>query len=334
MRLVLVALATCVLPTATAHAQASVDVTLNQQGRDLAGRLGVTVAALEADAEARIDELYRISRIDDLLRQFADTAAFTQRGLGADYDVDAGDVIFGIAAAGINGDVAIGTTNALAGSVVNLGLLAGVNLGRWNLPRLTVFASGFYETTTVYNLEGHLLTLGSHVQYQIVPAARRARARWTGLAATAGIEYTRWSVGDAGTLVSHFTVRGPSEHKSVQMDSVGTLDVLTTTLTFPLEVTTGVRLFNVLSLYGGAGLSLTTGSSTITAQLESVLSINSDNLPVGNATITGSGESTPSAAAVYALTGLAVHTSHVRVALQGAFASGETSVSIALRAAL
>ncbi|HEX5059305.1 MAG TPA: hypothetical protein VFV99_08100, partial [Kofleriaceae bacterium] len=90
-------------------------------------------------------------------------------------------------------------------------------------------------------------------------------------------------------------------------------------------------LLDVLSLYGGGGLVLTTGDSTITAQLDSQLSINADMLPVGNATITGSGDSGPSAATVHALVGAMIHTRHARIFLQGAFAPDELSVSLGLR---
>ena len=115
------------------------------------------------------------------------------------------------------------------------------------------------------------------------------------------------------------------------MSSTGTLDVLTSTYSLPLEVTTGVRFFDVIALYTGGGVALTTGNSTITAELDSVLSINSDHLPVGDAVITGSGESTPSVASVHGLAGLALHTRHVRVFVQGAVAPGELSAGIGLR---
>ena len=113
----------------------------------------------------------------------------------------------------------------------------------------------------------------------------------------------------------------------------GTLDVLSTTYTLPIEVTTGVRLVDVISLYGGGGVAFTGGNSSILAQLDSLLTINHDRLPIGNAIITGSGENDPSAASVHALAGFAIHTRHARVFLQGAFAPGELAVTLGLRMA-
>lgn len=316
-----------------ARADATVTVMLNQQGADLAAQLGLSVPQLTANAEQRIDELYHASRIDELLRAFANTAAFAQRGLGADYDVDAGDILVGASAAGVHGDVAIGTTNTLlGGSIVDFSILAGTNLSRWRLPKLTAFANGFYESTTIHGLEGHLLTLGTHAQYQIVAPTSPQAARWTGVAVTAGLEYAHWTVGTASSIESHFTAQGPQEHATIHMSSTGTLDVNTSTFSVPIEVTTGARL-SVLTLYTGGGLALTAGDSTITAQLDSLLTINSDNLPVGTAVITGSGQSSPSAATVHGIAGVAIHTRHARVFLQGVLASGELNVSLGLRIA-
>ncbi len=324
--------ALCLARAVTAHADANVTVTLNQQGEDLAAELGLSIPDMIATAEARIDELYRVSRIDELLRSFANTAAFAQRGLGADYDVDPNDIFVGVGAAGVHGDVAIGTTNELlGGSIVNFSVLTGVNLGRWNVPRWTVFANGFYETTTIHGLKGHLLTLGAHAQYQVVQPTRKAHARWTGVAVTGGLEYAKWTVGTASSIESHFFAMGSIKGASIHMSSTGTLDVDTTTVSIPIEVTTGARLLGVLSVYGGGGVSLATGDSTINAQLDSLLTINADNIPVGNATISGSGESSPSTLGVHALAGLLVHTRHARVFLQGAVAPGELSASLGVR---
>lgn len=330
------AIAALLSTVAVAHAEssASVTVTLNPQGNQLASDLGLSVADLIQHTKDQIDELYKVSRIDALLRAFANTTSFSQRGLGVDYDVDPNDILIGAGAMGVHGDVAIGTTNELlGGSIINYSGHAGVNLGRWDHPRWTVFAGGFYQTQTIHGLTGHLLTLGSHVQYQAVPAGRRGGVRWTGVAATGGIEYARLTMGTSSSIESHFTAQGPTDHATIHMSSTGTLDVLTSTVTIPVEVTTGVRFGGIFSLYAGGGIDVTSGSSTIKAQLNSVLSINSDHLPVGNAVIVGNGENSASPVTVHAVTGIEIHTRHVRVFLQGAFAPGETAVALGLRMA-
>ena len=219
-----------------AGADSSVTVTLNAQGEQLASDLGFSIADMIATTRLKIDELYKVSRLPGLLRGFADTAAIAQRGLGVDYDPDSGDILIGATAGGIHGDVAIGTTNdLLGGSIVNFAAMSGVNLGRWNHPRWTVFASGFYESTTIVDLDGTLLTLGAHVQYRLVPQTSPSRARWMGVLATTGLEYATWTVGTAtgGSIESHFTAEGTNGFKTIHMSSTGTVLMLTVAPTRP-----------------------------------------------------------------------------------------------------
>jgi len=329
--------ALCLLLAATAaHADSSVQITLNDQGRALADQIGFDEAGLVASSKAKIDDLYRLSQFPRLLNAFADTAATAQAGLGVDYDPDAGDILIGASAGGIHGDVAIGTTNELlGGSIINFAGMVGVNLGRWNHPQWTVFANGFYESTTIHDLDGTLLTLGAHVQYRILPPTRPGHVRWTGLSATSGLEYASWTVGttSGGSIESHYVVEGSKDRASIHMSSTGTLDVNITTLRVPLEVTTGVRFGDTLVLYAGGGLDFTAGSSEITAQLTSALTINEDNVPIGTAVITGSESDSPTPVSAHALGGLGIHTRHARIVFQGLVSPGELAVSFALRIA-
>lgn len=330
------ALLCSLLVAGTANADSSVEITLNAQGQQLAEDIGFSAPDLIATSKAKIDDLYRLSQFPHLLRAFADTAATAQAGLGVDYDPDAGDILIGASAGGIHGDVAIGTTNELlGGSIINFAGMAGVNLGRWNHPKWTVFANGFYESTTIHDLDGTLLTLGAHVQYRILPPTRPGHVRWTGLSATTGVEYASWTVGttSGGSIESHYVVEGTKDRKSIHMSSTGTLDVDVTTVRAPIEVSTGVRFFDTLVLYAGGGLDFTAGSSEIVAQLTSALSINSDNIPIGTAVITGSDSDSPTPVTAHALGGVAIHTRHVRVVFQGLVAPGELAVNLGLRIA-
>ena len=320
----------------TAHADSSVTITLNAQGQELADQIGFNPADLIATSKAKIDDLYRLSQFPHLLTAFADTAATAQAGMGVDYDPDSGDILIGASAGGIHGDVAIGTKNELlGGSIVNFAGMAGVNLGRWNHPKWTVSANGFYESTTIHDLDGTLLTIGAHVQYRILPPTRPNHVRWTGLSATTGLEYASWTVGttSGGSIESGYVVEGSKDRASIHLSSTGTLDVNVTTVRVPLEVTTGVRFFDTLVLYAGGGLDFTGGSSEIVAQLTSVLSINEDMLPIGTAVITGSETDSPTPVTAHALGGFAIHSRHVRVMVQGQVSPGELAVNLGLRIA-
>lgn len=311
-------------------ADSTVTVTLNAQGQALAQQFGQSEQQMTDKVKAGIDSIYQVAHIDGLLRAFANTAAFADRSAGVAYLVDDRDILVGVLATGaLSSDAALGTGTFVGGAIVNLGVTAGVNLGRWDHPAWTVFANGFYESQTVHGLDGHLTTAGAHVQREIVAAGER----WAGVDVTTGLEYARWTVGEAMPIHTHFTVTGAnSQKKTIDYLAAGTLDVRADTYSVPIEVTTGVRL-GALGLYGGGGLDLTLGSSDISAVLSGDLTVNTEMTPIGTAKITASGSAGPDALGVHALGGIELHTRHVRVYVQGAISPGEDAVTLGLRVA-
>lgn len=328
------ALAVVVLAGA-AHAESKVTITLNQQGREMADQIGASVPMVIADAQGRIDALFELNGLPRLLNSFANTGAFANHALGVDYQPDPGDLMFGIVAdSAIASDAGLSSDKVFSATVINYGLIAGANLGRWHHPRWTVSANGSYASTTIRGLSGHLLSGGAHVQYLVLPGPARGAVRWTGLAATTGLEHSRWEIGLASTLNTHITVTGTRDHATVDMASNGTLTVVSTTTAVPLEVTTGVMFGNAFGVYGGGGLTFTGGTATVTAQLDTLLTINADDLPIGTAQITASDSNGPNSATVHALAGVQLHTDHVHVFLQGLIAPDERGVSLGVRAGL
>ena len=336
-RVLLRALAVVGLVGAVAHAESEVTVTLNQQGRDLAAQIGASVDDLVANAEARIDALFELQQLPRLLRAFADTGAFANHGVGVDYQPDASDVTFGVVAgSAIASDARLSSDEerVFSATVVNYGLVAGVNLGRWRHPRWTVFANGSYASTTIRGLSGTLLSGGAHVVAQLVAGRTHGAIAWTGLAATTGLEYARWKISLADTLDTNITVTGTNDHATVGMLSSGTLTVLAETFAVPLTVTTGVRLADRIGLYAGGGMAILSGASTVTAELDSLLTINADDLPIGTATIRASESDGPRRVLWHALAGAQLHTRHARVYVQGGVAPGERGLALGVRGAL
>ena len=309
---------------------ADVTVTLNAQGQALAQQFGQSIQQMTDKVQAGIDSIYQTAHIQDLLRAFANTTAFADRSLGVAYLVDRDDILVGASATGdLSSETALGTGTFVGGAIVNLGVTAGVNLGRWDHPAWTVFGNGFYESQTVHGLDGHLTSTGLHVQRKVVPAGER----WTGVDVTTGLEYARWTIGEAMPVHTHFTVTGDSnQKKTVDYLAAGTLDVRADTYSVPLEVTTGV-LLGALGLYGGGGLDLTFGSSDINAVLDGNLTINADMEPIGTAKITASGSDGPSPVSVHALAGIELHTRYFRFYVQGVAAPSVEAVTLGLRIA-
>lgn len=324
MRRVLIA---AVLGLSTSIGHADVEVRLNPQGEQLAAEFGLTADDLAQQMSDQIDLLYRVTGIEKLLHAFSNTAAFSTRGLGASYDVDAGERFVGLTVSGIHGDIGIGVVNKyLAGSLIDVALTAGFNFkDRW-----TVFAGASYWETELYGVKGDLFSIGAHVQYRLLDGRGHPKARWTGLAVTTGLDHVRLNVGRADEIKSRFKIGT----RSIQMSSVGDLIVESRTVSVPIEVSTGVRLGRVFGLYIAGGLAFTGGTTTITAALESQLSMFKDNpVPLGEATIEAEGSSSPSSVTAHALGGVELHTKHFRMFAQGVIASGQEGIAAGVRGA-
>ena len=319
--------------SAAAHADGSVTVTLNQLGMQIANQIGASVPEATANAQQKIESLFELSGLPQLMGSFANTGAFADRGIGVDYLMQPGDAIAGVVVDGaIASNAGLTSDHPLSATVINYAVHGGVNLGRWHHPRWSVFANGSYARTTIRGLAGTLTSAGAHVQYQLVRPTAPTRAQWTGLAVTSGLDYARWSIGLASSLETHIIVNGTKDDEYVHLSCTGTLSVLSETLTVPVEVTTGVRFLHVIGLYAGGGADFTGGSSTIDAVMDAVMSIDADRKPIGNAHITASGASGPTTATLHALGGLELLVPHFRMFVQGAISSDDRGVALGLRA--
>ena len=316
----------------------SVSVTLTPQGQQLASDFGDSEATLIQKVQDEINNIYQTARISSLLDAFVNTTEFANRSLGVDYDTRPGELMIGAAVDGaLASDEAFRTGGHLTtGAIINFAAMAGANLGRWDHPRWSVFANGFYESGSLKGLDGHLLSAGAHVQYIAVKATAPSNARWIGVAVTSGLEISRWTLGEGAPIVTKFTLQGttPGESRNLTLTSTGTLSLVATTATIPIEVTTGIRLLDVITLYGGGGVDLSVGSSTITAGLTGDLTITQDGTPVGNVAITASGDESAPLVNVHALAGLQFAAPHFQLFLQGLIAPAVYGASVGIRVTL
>jgi hypothetical protein len=321
---------------AAARADSKVTVQLNQNGAQLASYLNLSVADLITNAETQFDTLFQTAQIPALLRAFASTSAIADHGLGVDYAVLPGELMVGVVANGaLATDASFGSSShELGGIVFNLAVMAGANFGRWGHPRWSVFANGYYESESYHGLDGHLATGGVHVQYKILPEQRRGAISWLGLDATTGFEYAYSTIGKADTLPINFKVYNPagdSEH--LTFEATGTLNVVAKASTVPIEVTTGLRLWNHLALYAGGGLDITVAPATIDVALAGDIDIRSNMQNVGTATVTATGSASPGVVTVHALAGLQLNVPYAHVYVQGVISPADESVDVGLRLA-
>lgn len=284
-----------------ANAQIAVNVDLNAEGQALASQLGISEAELASRIQTRIDDAYDTNNVDGFLRSFADATAFSMRGLGVDYVSMPKNLIVGV---GVNFAVAAsGDFNAeerpTAGLAPNVAFMAGLNLSDYGSPRWTLFGNGFYRTGSTKSLRGGIFSAGLHAQYRVVLPQEDAGAatilRWTGIDLTSGFELTRWSLGVDDDIRTNLAVDGSSGSAMLVLDSTGTFDVRSTAMTIPVEVTTGMRIALLLSIYVGAGVDLTASTGKLTTSLNGNI-LTDDMRNVGTMTMSGSGDNTGSPA--------------------------------------
>lgn len=293
------------------HADTDVAVRLSLEGDRIAQELGISPAELAAQIKARVDEVYETANLDAFLGDFTDATSFSARGLGVDYASAPRGFLAGIAAnvaAAGDGDLR-SEVSPSAGLAANLAVMVGMNLREWNAPRWTVFANGFWGNASTDWLDGEFFSVGGHVMYHVLPPApgtgtSSAVLRWIGLSVTSGVEVTRWKLGtDDDPLTASFDVTGSRGGMNLTLDTTGRLDLTSTTATFPVEVTTGIRIALVSTLYVGAGIDLSAGSSEIEASLAGSMRA-ADGSDVGDVAIGASDASTGSPVTARILAGV------------------------------
>ena len=93
---------------------------------------------------------------------------------------------------------------------------------------------------------------------------------------------------------------------NLTVDSTGTFNFKSNALTVPIELTTGFRLIELFSFYGGLGFDFTEGKAYLDANLNGTMKT-PDGTSVGTVTISGTASNTASPGNFYALAGLQIN---------------------------
>ncbi len=333
MRSFLVVLGVLAAPS-LAHADAKVTITLTPAGQAYAAQNGGE-AKLTAEIQKEVDDEYQTANIPGFLRAFTDATAFSQRGLGVDYASAPQSYMFGIA-----GNVAAASDSVLsksdrptAGAAVNFAAMIGVNLAEWGLHRWTLFASGFYQNgstgASTDTLDGSITSAGAHAQYRLIePESTGGTAtvvRWLGLDITSGLEYTRWKLSGRNFSRS-FALDG----NQATLAATGSFDLGTNAVTVPIEVTTGLRLALIASVFIGVGIDLTAGKTNLTGKLSG--DVTNTQGKIATVAIDATGDRTGSPAAARLLAGVQLNLWKLKVFVQGnVSATPAASVAFGLR---
>ena len=246
----------------------------------LARSLGLGVDALQDRVRQEVEALYGLYDVAEYLRLSANAQSLVGAGLGADYASNPTGFFVGVSASAA---VSVAETDLQSVELeldrempssggTMLSLLVGHNFREQGASWLTLSAHGLYlPTTSVAQLDGEFVNVGLRVQAkllrpQLVPGFRVAR--WGGLDLTTGYTFARTTL----TLGEEFEASAPLDG-GVVLDTVstGTLELVQTAHTIPVELTTNLTLFELLTVYGGAAVDIPLGDASATFDLDSVL---------------------------------------------------------------
>jgi hypothetical protein len=215
--------------------------------------------------------------------------------------------------------------------------MAGLNLSEYGSARWTLFANGFYRNGETQSLRGGIFSAGLHAQYRIVlpqeDAGSAAVLRWTGIDLTSGLELTRWSLGVDDDITTNFMVDGSSASANIVLDSTGTFDVRSTAMTVPFEVTTGMRIALLFSVYVGAGVDLTASTGKLTTSLNGNI-LTDDMQSVGTMEMSGGGDNSGSPVTGRILAGAQVNLWKLKIYTQVNASQNVANVGAGIRGVL
>ncbi len=316
----------------SARAQ-GVNVTIEPgPGANFSASLGLNIPQLEDQLQTELQDIFNTINPGAYLQAMSDAQAFSTKGLGVDY---ASNPTFLSVGASGNFTVAFGNDGLqetqkdrpVAGLSANISLMGGVNLGKFSprLRDLIVYGNFFSYKADVDEMGIRLTNFGAHVQYKILrPKKRRVRQmilQWGGIDLTGGLEFSRMSIRLARPLPTDIPFGDQNaQNANVVFTGNGRFDLDSTTITLPAEVSTNMRIFYFLTVFGGAGIDLQVGTNKMDVQLSGTLQgtdPQGTTQEIGTATVDVSETAAPNAGKMRFFGGLQVNAWRAKAFVQG-----------------
>ena len=213
---------------------------------------GIDPSSFEAEFAAAVEDELRLGDQSEYLRQMAQAAVLSSKGMGADYATNPQAFVIGggfgsaVSSSGFRfgrGD----DTLPQGGFAFQVSAMAGLNLGALageDSParRFLVYGNGMALETNNEPFQGELMNYGGHVQVKLLKKREEGPAEWGGLDFTTGYE------------ASHYTMRVaqglPIGAAEAKWDAVGEYSITATTESVPVELSTNIRI-GPLTIFGG-----------------------------------------------------------------------------------
>lgn len=234
------------------------------------------------------------------LKGMANASVASQKGLGASYGsnidymelggtvalgADLGDNTFSDV---VGGDV---DANQIRGVGVGAALTLGLNggffgskIGPIDLKRTTFY--GYFlslDAPDTDGLDGDTTSFGVHVQYKIIKGfgAGFGFFDWGGVDITTGFERASMNLKFVENINETITESGATAN----FNGTATVGAEVSTVNIPIEISTNVRFLYVMSLFGGLGMDISSGSAKSIANLSGDITITGGSGGTGQASL-------------------------------------------------
>jgi len=269
----------------------------------LADKYGLDAGGMEDALGGSIQEELHLGDASAFLGAMADASALATKGMGVDYASNFEKFMVGMSlGSGVSAGGATfnkggqelpdyGFSFQMAGTVgVNMGLLSG---GEGFLSRIVLFGHGMTLNTSGDTFGGNLLNYGGHLQLRLIKPQDAEVVAWGGLALTGGYEYTAYRL----DLQQGMPITAPSSGLDMTWDATGDYVMKASSESFPVEVSTNLRVL-VATAFVGAGMDFNTGTATTAMELSGPIQadVMGESRVLGDATVSTihSGQAGPS----------------------------------------
>lgn len=289
--------ACCMVLSSALSAAGSVKVTINSDAATTAALalIGKTPAQLQAEAEASINDKFKIGDLGGFAKSMADSQINGAKGLGVDYASNTSYFITGVSA-GIGANTGSDPITKVEyeriknefsnyqipslGINMTLSVMAGVNLGQFGrggkkdtAREYMMYLNFFTYKYSVGGFRFDMTNFGLNGQTRIIRAQSLGLGSlyWDGVRITSGMNYLSTRYYFAGG-VSYSSDQGgyTTTYKPVS----GDVKLNTASFLVPIELSTAIRMFYFVSTYVGAGFDMALYSETqFAANAEQSISI-------------------------------------------------------------
>lgn len=274
---------------------------------------GVTVnipssSTAQAALQAEIDSQFQVPNMTDFLKSMSNAQSITNKGQGVSYASDHSlFVVGGGLGLGLNSTSGFNFDSKGGLPPIGLGVqgsvMVGLSLSKFPMPqigpidlkKLTLFVNyfGYSNDTLVSSLTMKTSLFGIHAQYKIIDGKNIGGIgilNWGGVAFTTGFDVSSNSL--TYKVGQKISAASSGITYDWTPDSNSALTLSSKAFTIPLEISTSVRVLYILSLFGGAGVDLNFGNSTIAANLSGPVTVSGTS--VGSASLAVTEEKGPS----------------------------------------